>query len=104
MPGISFSFGRSPAMTSSTDIVRSDRGFSSTNIRPVFPPPVALLPVARRSRRRWTRSDPLRMTSATFNWCCTMSLKLIPCAASVLTLNRPWSSLGRKPFGTTTNR
>ena len=73
-------------------------------MRPVFDPPVALLPVNPTLTPALEMFGSFRMMSATFNWRSTMSLKLIPCAASVLTLNRPWSSLGRKPFGTTTNK
>ena len=45
MPGISASCGRSDAITSSTVTCRWARGFSSTNMRPWFVPPVALLPI-----------------------------------------------------------
>ena len=89
MPGISPASGAAAAMTSSTDIVRSDRGFSSTNIRPVFDPPVALLPVNPTLTPALEMFGSFRMMSATLNWRSTMSSKLMPCAASVLTLNRP---------------
>ena len=46
MPGTCASFGRSDAITSSTERVRCSRGTSSTKKRPVLMPPAALLPTS----------------------------------------------------------
>ncbi len=73
----------------------------STCMRPVFrpppnPPPTLLL-------RLYTFGSAAMM-SATCFWWRTMSSKPMPCTASVFTVNLPWSSFGRKPFGISVNR
>ena len=102
-PGTCASLGRSRAITSSAEILRSARGLSETNMRPVLlvvprPPPPPVKAVA-------------ASTAGSF---CTMSTKRTilsrmaandtSCAATSTPAMRPLSCCGKKPFGTITKR
>ena len=91
MPGTCASFGRRPSMMLSTFSARSSRGFRSMNTRPEL-----LAPTLAPMRATFGSAAKIAAISC---WCRIMSSKPTPCAASVLTLNRLTSSLGRKPFG-----
>ncbi len=97
IPGIAFSFGRSPSITCSGVRMRSVRGFNRMLKRPALPLPPKPDPILEEYAATFGSAA---ITAATCRCILVMPSNEISCGASVDPESVPVSWLGMNPFGT----